>query len=636
MVSTGEASPCRRAGTPSPSASRSGPSRPAFASTSSTRPAPCPRRSTTLALAPLGARGAAAATRSRSGRRSAGAAPTRSRSTGILGHERHHRAPFPLALGRRASRATGTGRRAGGPGDRAELRRRPRACGRSTAGAGSRSASRRRTLEHGERVASRGRRSASTSRRVGRLRGDITLRDLTGRRRQRRRDGGRSTSTSSIAAVLGRRRLRRRGHRERAGFYAGIALRGFREPGLRLPPYVVKVRIDATPGVRGHTRLLETALAPRRRSGRRRRRPRSSAPSRRARSPTPRRSATRIRVLRARGKKVLCHLEDAGGKLALRVLAGRPHRHEPGRRPPLLGPLVDSTCTSAALLKKLGVRAEFVRIGAHKLARRAVHASRTRRDVARADHQDLVRPARGRLPARRRRRPEDPGRPSSRSGIAQGAVHRAARRADAGLVDALAYDDELERVVDETMGGRAPRRRRRADDEAPDALGRRAEDRASSTSTATWSTARARTCRSSASSSPARTPIARALKRAREDSSVEAVVFRIETGGGSSLAADVILREAILTAQAKPLIVSMGSTAASGGYYAAVAGGDDLRQPLDGHGLDRHLLRQGRRRSGCSASSACSIETFRKTTPRADAESLFRAVHRRGARASSG
>src|SRR5262249_55176831 len=66
--------------------------------------------------------------------------------------------------------------------------------------------------------------------------------------------------------------------------------------------------------------------------------------------------------------------------------------------------------------------------------------------------------------------------------------------------------------------------------------------------------------------------IARSLKRAREDSSIRAVVLPVATGGGSSLAADVILREAILTARAKPLIVSMGSSAASGGYYASVAG----------------------------------------------------------------
>ena len=53
---------------------------------------------------------------------------------------------------------------------------------------------------------------------------------------------------------------------------------------------------------------------------------------------------------------------------------------------------------------------------------------------------------------------------------------------------------------------------------------------------------------------------------------MKSVVLRIETGGGSSLAADVILREAILTAKKKPLIVSMGTSAASGGYYASVAG----------------------------------------------------------------
>jgi protease-4 len=65
--------------------------------------------------------------------------------------------------------------------------------------------------------------------------------------------------------------------------------------------------------------------------------------------------------------------------------------------------------------------------------------------------------------------------------------------------------------------------------------------------------------------------IAKALKEAREDKSVKAVVFRIETTGGSSLAADVILREATLTAREKPLIVSMGAAAASGGYYAGAS-----------------------------------------------------------------
>ena len=48
--------------------------------------------------------------------------------------------------------------------------------------------------------------------------------------------------------------------------------------------------------------------------------------------------------------------------------------------------------------------------------------------------------------------------------------------------------------------------------------------------------------------------------------------MRIESPGGSSLAADVMWREAVLTAKKKPLIVSMGRYAASGGYHIAMAG----------------------------------------------------------------
>ncbi|HEU4535745.1 MAG TPA: signal peptide peptidase SppA, partial [Polyangiaceae bacterium] len=67
--------------------------------------------------------------------------------------------------------------------------------------------------------------------------------------------------------------------------------------------------------------------------------------------------------------------------------------------------------------------------------------------------------------------------------------------------------------------------------------------------------------------------IVEALKAAREDPLTRAVVLRVETPGGSATAAELIWREATRLAAVKPLIVSMGSTAASGGYYAAAAGG---------------------------------------------------------------
>lgn len=61
-----------------------------------------------------------------------------------------------------------------------------------------------------------------------------------------------------------------------------------------------------------------------------------------------------------------------------------------------------------------------------------------------------------------------------------------------------------------------------------------------------------------------------AIKEAREDDSVKAIILRIDTGGGSVFASDLIWRELILTKEKKPLIVSMGDVAASGGYYISV------------------------------------------------------------------
>jgi protease-4 len=60
------------------------------------------------------------------------------------------------------------------------------------------------------------------------------------------------------------------------------------------------------------------------------------------------------------------------------------------------------------------------------------------------------------------------------------------------------------------------------------------------------------------------------LGRAREDENIKAVVVRVDSGGGSATASEVISREIELTRQAgKPVFVSMGSVAASGGYWIA-------------------------------------------------------------------
>lgn len=61
----------------------------------------------------------------------------------------------------------------------------------------------------------------------------------------------------------------------------------------------------------------------------------------------------------------------------------------------------------------------------------------------------------------------------------------------------------------------------------------------------------------------------RSLKEAREDDDVKAIVLRIDSPGGSALTSDLIWREIELTKKVKPVVVSMGNLAASGGYYIA-------------------------------------------------------------------
>jgi len=61
--------------------------------------------------------------------------------------------------------------------------------------------------------------------------------------------------------------------------------------------------------------------------------------------------------------------------------------------------------------------------------------------------------------------------------------------------------------------------------------------------------------------------LSRTLRKLRQDSNVKAVVLRVNSPGGSASASEVIQREVRLIREAKPLIVSMGSYAASGGYW---------------------------------------------------------------------
>ena len=71
----------------------------------------------------------------------------------------------------------------------------------------------------------------------------------------------------------------------------------------------------------------------------------------------------------------------------------------------------------------------------------------------------------------------------------------------------------------------------------------------------------------------------RAIRAARKDSSVEAIVLRIDSPGGVAIASDIIWREVELARQEKPVVASMSDVAASGGYYIAAPADVVVAQP---------------------------------------------------------
>lgn len=73
--------------------------------------------------------------------------------------------------------------------------------------------------------------------------------------------------------------------------------------------------------------------------------------------------------------------------------------------------------------------------------------------------------------------------------------------------------------------------------------------------------------------------LAKTIRKIREDNKIKAVVIRVNSPGGSALTSDIIWREVELTTHVKPVIVSMGNVAASGGYYIACAADTIVADP---------------------------------------------------------
>ena len=400
------------------------------------------------------------------------------------------------------------------------------------------------------------------------------------------------------------------------GEYATASVHGYLNPGVPRFTRAVFMRLESTPGTRAHVKLLErlwklseddevaavTMVI--------RAEPATSFAHAEE-------LADAFRVLRARGKKVICSFEDAGAKALYACASANRVVVNPAGGLRYAG-LKTSHMYLAGLLGKLGIKAEFVRIGAHKTAPEQFmneHAS----EVAKSDQEDLLRQHEAvfaKNMALYRGIPEERFREISAKG-----PFVASEARDANFVDGYAFDDELERVTQDVVGRKVPYQKFTEEKHAPKYFGPRGKigmlyidgdiiD------------GRSQTIPLLGTKLVGSYTIAESAKQLRDDDNIKAVVLRIESPGGSSMASDVMWRELKKLGEKKPLIVSMGSVAASGGYYVAAAGKTIFALPLTITGSIGIFYGKADA-SELLNKIGVNIEV-RKTTPRADAESLFR------------
>jgi len=400
------------------------------------------------------------------------------------------------------------------------------------------------------------------------------------------------------------------------GEYATASISGYKTPGIPLPARAVSIRIEHTPDARAHINLMRElwSIA----------RDRETVAVALVLRAEPADSlahaeelADAIRLVRAHGKKVLCSWEDAGSR-ALYVCANADRTVVNPAGGLRYAGLRSQYIYLAGLLHKLGVNAQFIRIGPHKSAPEQFtneHAG----PVAQADHEDLLREneavftkdvAVGRHMTEARVRE-----------VTTTGPFTADEAIGAGFANATAFDDELERVTSDLAGRSVSLQPYAADTPAPRQFGARSKvavivvegdmvDGHSShiplvdmTLVGSYS-------------------VVDTIRQVKDDSTIKSVVLRIESPGGSSLAADVMWRAIEELAKVKPLVVSMGTFAASGGYYIASPARTIYALPLTVTGSIGVFFGKADV-SGLLHKIGVNVDTER-TTPHADLESIFR------------
>ncbi len=399
--------------------------------------------------------------------------------------------------------------------------------------------------------------------------------------------------------------------------YTSFAVRGFRESsGLEPKRYGVRIRLENTPGSRLHVGFLRQlwSLA---------KEPNVDAVVFELRA-APANSFARIQELRdavfelrRAGKRTMCHLESGNGASMYFCAATNKTYINPAGGLRFSG-LRSQHLYFARLLNNIGVQADFVRIGAHKSAPEQFSETRAT-EVGRADKIDLLQQyerqfAEGIALGRNMTVAE------TRKRLMEGPFV-ASEAKQAGLVDGYAYDDEVQQKLNDLTGRNTPL-----------TLDHRART--------TWDTfgnegfiavihidgdiidGRSRSVPFLGMEVAGSYTIAETLKAVRDNKDIRAVVLRVDTPGGSSMAADVIWRQVQLTAKAKPTVVSMGTVAASGGYYVSAPATRIFASPSSVTGSIGVFYAKANVAELLDRIGV-DVETY-KTQPQADAEAFYR------------
>ena len=276
--------------------------------------------------------------------------------------------------------------------------------------------------------------------------------------------------------------------------------------------------------------------------------------------------------LRAAGKKVWIHLERAGVREY--YLASAADRISLAAAATLdVTGLSSEAVFVLDALEKLGVQADVVQMGRYKSAGETFtrrEMSVPHREMLESLVDDLFSQLVDAVASGRRRDPA-----AMREALGRGPFVASEAR-EAGLVDAIAYADEVEKDLIDACGGAATIERgayvaRRGREMRLDAVRRARATFALLHIGGMIKPGDSVPGREGTSATGAET-VAKALERVRTRRDIDALVVRVASPGGSVLGSDLIWRELMRVRDAKPVVVSCGDVAASGGYYVALAG----------------------------------------------------------------